>query len=369
MRWLWMSAALCVVAFAVRPFGGIAILGAVGAILICDGARKDRIARLAPFAIALVACAVLWWWLTISRPPPWKLLQRKAILASFLKIAPWEYFRTGIVSPLLYLGIVLSPLAIVRVSKTIRRALALAAGIFIVTMILVRIGSRLPATPEMSCFGGWSNALILRGLSNRFEWSDGWQYATALLGSIGAAGLILALVDAIPRLTRASTAVLIASAIYWAAIVPLWFFNDRYFLVLVPAGALILAMMPLPERMYARIATFAMTMVMGLMSLGGTYAYQRGLSAVMAARDMLEKRGVARASIDAGYELNGLELYPFPQGDDSHVPMITSSKVSEYTIASSPFAGTEIIGTLARPGPFGFGKRELYVLRRIGPPD
>ena len=43
-----------------------------------------------------------------------------------------------------------------------------------------------------------------------------------------------------------------------------------------------------------------MTAVMGLMSLGGVYSYQRGLAAVMAARDMLESRGISRASHRCG---------------------------------------------------------------------
>src|SRR5271170_7347992 len=34
--WLWLSASLAVVAFAVRPFGGAAILGSIGAIVIYD---------------------------------------------------------------------------------------------------------------------------------------------------------------------------------------------------------------------------------------------------------------------------------------------------------------------------------------------
>src|ERR1700722_12274872 len=41
-RWLWLSASLAVVAFAVRPFGGIAIVGPVAAILIYDVIRSDR---------------------------------------------------------------------------------------------------------------------------------------------------------------------------------------------------------------------------------------------------------------------------------------------------------------------------------------
>jgi hypothetical protein len=278
----------------------------------------------------------------------------------------------GILGPLLYLGIVLSPMALLRVcAKGMGRALALGGGIFIVTVILVRTGIPLPSTPEMSCFGGWSNALILRGMPNRFEWQDGWRYVLMLLGSIGGAGLIFAAFEVIPKLTRASTAVLLTAGIYWAAMIPLWFFNDRYFLVLVPAGALILALAPLPQGLPARVAALAMTMAMGLMSLGGVYSYQRGLAAVITARDMLEARGIKRASIDAGYELNGLDLYRFARegGESSseaaHIPMITSAEVAEYTIAALPFPGTEIIGTISQPGPFGIGSRPLFLLKRV----
>ncbi len=112
-----------------------------------------------------------------------------------------EYLRMGILGPLLYLGIVLSPMAMLRVaSRDTSRILALGSGIFVATVILVRIGTPYPATPEMSCFGGWSNALVLRGMSNRFEWQDGWRYVAMLLGSVGGAGLIFATVEVIPRL-------------------------------------------------------------------------------------------------------------------------------------------------------------------------
>jgi hypothetical protein len=376
IAYLWLAAMLALIAFAVRPFGGAAIVGSAGAILLYDakwGARsRATIVDLVPFAVALVGCALLWIWLTVVRPPPWKLVQRGTNLAHLFEV-PWqEYLRMGILGPLLYLGIVLSPMALLRViSKDTGRILALGGGIFIATVILVRTGIPYPVTPEMSCFGGWSNALILRGMPNRFEWNDGWRYVLMLLGSLGGAGLIFAATDVIPRLTRASAAVLLTAAIYWAAMIPLWFFNDRYFLVLVPAGGLILALAPLPRRTPAQIAAFAMTAVMGLMSLGGVYSYQRGLAGVIAARDMLESRGIKRASIDAGYELNGLDLYRFarPGGESpdeaAHVPMITSAKLDDYTIAAGPIAGTETVGKISRPGPFGLGSREIYLLRRM----
>jgi hypothetical protein len=376
----WLAATLGVVAFAVRPFGGAVILGSIGAILIYDlmpamrsrGSIRRFLSMLTPFAIAILACALIWIWLTVVRPPPWKLLQREGHFAYLFAVPMREYLRMGVFGPLLYLGIVLSPIALLRVASRNRgRTLAVGGGIFVVTLLLVRARIQHTATPEMSCYGGWSNALILRGMSNRFEWHDAWQYAFILLGSIGGAGLIFAAIDVIPKLTRASGAVLLTAAIYWVAMIPLWFFNDRYFLILVPAGALILALAPLPQRLPAQAAAFAMTAAMGLLSLGGTYSYQRGLTAVMAARDMLEKRGIARADIDAGYELNGLDLYRFARhGGESpeeanHVPMITSSKLEEYTIAAGPIPGTELVGRLSRPGPFGLGSREMYLLRRL----
>ena len=377
---LWLAAMLALIAFAVRPFGGAAIVGSASAVLLYDVKWRARpratmirlASMLAPFAVALVGCGLIWIWLTVIRPPPWKLVQRGTNLTHLFQVPLTEYLRMGILGPLLYLGIVLSPMALLRVvSKDTGRILALGGGLFIATVVLVRIGIPYPATPEMSCFGGWSNALILRGMPNRFEWNDGWRYVLMLLGSLGGAALIFGAIDVIPRLTRASVAVLLTAAVYWAAMIPLWFFNDRYYLVLVPAGALILALAPLPQRTPAQIAAWAMTAAMGLMSLGGVYSYQRGLAVVMAARDMLESRGIERASIDAGYELNGLDLYRFarPGGESpdeaAHVPMITSAKLDDYTIAAGPIAGTEIIGKISRPGPFGLGSREIYVLRRM----
>src|SRR5260370_2267991 len=144
----------------------------------------------------------------------------------------------------------------------------------------MRIDHTLPVTPEYSCFGGWYNVLILRGLSNRFFWESDWQYVFLVLGSIGAAGLIIAFATIFMRMRRATAAIIIASAIYWAATIPLWFYNDRYYLVLVPAGALVLALAPLPRMRLVKLAAFAMTFPMGLIALGGTHSYQRALALI-----------------------------------------------------------------------------------------
>ena len=45
-------------------------------------------------------------------------------------------------------------------------------------------------------------------------------------------------------------------------------------------------------------------------------------------------------------------------------PMITSQQVGEYTIASEPIAGMELVRKLKWPGPFGLGHRYFYLVKK-----
>jgi len=377
--WLWIAAALAVIAFMIRPFGAMAIAGCAGAMLLYDAGlpranRWDRVQWIrmtAPFVVALAVCAWLWIWLTVLSPKPWDLQLNENNFAYIFRVPLASYLRAGVLGPALYLGMVLSPLAILQLTTPRWRRVAIGgAGIFAAALILMWMDNRLPVTPECSCFGGWRNVLILRGGSSRFSWDGDWQYAFLTLASFGAAGLIAAFADIFRTLSRAAAAIVIAALIYWAATIPLWFYNDRYYLVMVPAGAIVLALAPLPRSKMVRAAGFAMTLAMGLMSLGGTYAYQRGLAAILATRNELEHEGVPRSAIDAGYALNGEDLYRYPKHGietmklEAGIPMITSQKVDEYTIASEPIAGTEVVRRLKWPGPFGLGHRYFYLVKQ-----
>ena len=376
--WLWIAAALAVIGFMIRPFAAMAIAGCAGAILIYDGwpsRRRVSLARLitmlAPFAIALAACAIVWIWLTVVRPKPWFLQLDEDQLTYIFLVPPALYLRAGVLGPLLYLGTMLAPLALLQLATPRwRRATMIGGAIFCSALLLMHLDHSLPVTPEYSCFGGWHNVLLLRGLPNRFFWESGWQYVFIALGSLGAAGLITAFATIFMRMRRATAAIVIASAIYWLVTIPLWFYNDRYYLVLVPAGALVLALAPLPSMRLVKFAAFAMTFAMGLIALGGTYSYHRGLGVILAARNALEREGVPRSAIDAGYSLNGEDLYRYPKHGietmklEAGIPMITSPKVDEYTIASDAIPGAEIVRRFKAPGPFGLGHRYFYLVRK-----
>jgi hypothetical protein len=380
--WLWLSAAMAVIGFLIRPFAAMVIAGCVGAMLLYDAGqganRSDRawlIRMMAPFGVALAICGGLWIWLTVIGPKPWDLQQDENHFHYIFMVPIANYLRAGVLGPALYLGTVLSPLAILQLTTPRWRHVATgAAGIFAAALILMSMDNSLPVTPEYSCFGGWHNVLILRGDSNRFSWDGDWQYAFLALASVGTAGLIVAFAEIFRTLSRGAAAIVIAAMIYWAATIPLWFYNDRYYLVLVPAGAIVLALAPIPRNRLVQAAAFAMTVAMGLMSLGGTYAYQRGLAVILATRNQLEHEGVPRSAIDAGYALNGEDLYRYPKHGietmklESGIPMITSPKVDEYTIASGPVAGAEVVRRLEWPGPFGLGHRYFYLLKKQAAP-
>jgi hypothetical protein len=326
-----------------------------------------------PLATALAVCIAIWIRLTVLGPKPWDLQLNEDNLHYLYLVPLANYLRAGVLGPALYLGTVLSPLAILQLmTPRWRRVVIGAAAIFASALVLLAMDNTLPVTPEYSCFGGWHNVLILRGGSNRFSWDGegGSQYAFLLLASVGAAGLIAAFAEIFRTLGRAAAAIIISALFYWVLTIPLWFYNDRYYLVLIPAGAIVLALAPIPRRRVLQAAGFAMTLAMGLLSLGGTYAYQRGLGVIVATRNELEHQGVSRSDIDAGYALNGEDLYRYPKHGietmqlESGIPMITSEKVGEYTIASEPIAGTEVVRRLKWPGPFGLGHRYLYLVKK-----
>ena len=384
LMWLWLAAMLAVIGFLIRPFAAMAIAGCGGAMILYDTRLRGRnrwdralwIQMMTPFAAALAVCVVLWIWLTVLSPKPWDLQRDENHFHYIFMVPLANYLRAGVLGPLLYLGTVLSPLAILQLTTPRwRRVVMGGAGIFAIALVLMWMDHRLPVTPEYSCFGGWHNVLILRGGANRFSWDSDWQYAFLLLASFGAAGLIVAFTEIFTTLGRGTAAILIAAAVYWAATIPLWFYNDRYYLVMVPAGAIVLAIAPLPRRRLVMAAGFALTLAMGLLSLGGTYAYQRGMAVILATRNELEREGVPRSSIDAGYVLNGEDLYRYPKHGietmklEGGIPMITSQKIDEYTIASEPIAGMEVVRRLKWPGPFGLGHRYFYLVKKQAAAD
>lgn len=149
-------------------------------------------------------------------------------------------------------------------------------------------------------------------------------------------------------------------------------FNDRYYLVMVPAGCLLLAVAARPRGLVLHVGSIALLAALGWFALGGAYAYQRGLSTVIGIRNALLMNGVPRSALDAGYPLNGNDLYrEAPPGErethatEAGIPLITSLVLQQYTIAVEPLPDTVILKRFEWPGLWGIGQRPVYLLKRI----
>ena len=124
--WMWLAGAMAVVAFMIRPFGGMAIAGCVGAMLLFDArmprtnrwGRAQWIKMMAPFGVALSVCAALWIWLTILSPRSWDLQLNENHFHYLFLVPLASYLRAGVLGPLLYLGTVLSPLALLQLDDS-----------------------------------------------------------------------------------------------------------------------------------------------------------------------------------------------------------------------------------------------------------
>lgn len=375
----WLAAALIVIAFLVRPFALAAIPGCALA-LVFDKARQSAPAAkkrsllpgFAPYLLSLALCVLISFIVARLEPTPFLLASHFRNLASALGRLPLVvYLRGGILEPMLYLGLVLAPLAIpLGLRASLKWGFAVATILFVVAAVLVLLRTDFFGLPQLTCHGGWLRTLYLRG-PNEFTWNHPLQWTILAAASLGAAGLIVSALRVRPCLSSAALPLLFTASIYWGAAIPLWLFNDRYQLPLIPAAALLLVLLPTPVSRKLRALVLVSLGALGLFSLSGVRDYQRGFDAVLEAVSQLERQGVPRANIDAGYALNGADLYPFgadPSLDPSlsDVPMVTSKSRRDFMLASRPLPGTEIIRTISVPVVFGLKTRTIYVLHRAG---
>jgi hypothetical protein len=374
-RRMWACAALLTAAFAVRVFAVAAIVGCA-AVVWMSSPRGTAARRILPFVAVAIACALIWLTLTAFMPVPW-MLELKANKFHYLGLVSIRaYFADALAAPLLYLGLVLSPLAVPRLI-TVRwgRGLAIAAALAVIILPLLLTDPGANSIPELSCCGSWSNVLVLRG-PKRFLWTnDSLRLAVLAVAILGLAGTLMAAAE-ISTSNPGFWAVIVSTAIYWAGLVPLWFYNDRYYLVMVPAGCLLLALAPYRKRIPSAALTVLMLAGLGWFAAAGVYDQQRGLEAVMAIRDALVHQGVPRDAIDAGYPLNGSDLYRDPKPGEQEtfaleagIPLITTLKPKPYTISLTPMPDAEIVKRFQWPGVLGFGHRTLYLLKKNARPS
>jgi hypothetical protein len=374
--WLWVAALAAAAGFAIRPFALATIAGEV-IVLFMDrphGKQPAQVvssAALVPFIVSIAACAAGYWlWMTMLTPKPWMLQYHEYLIRNYFGLIPLRaYLDRGVLQPAIYLGLLLSPLALLHTARN-WRTMAIGVAILTVSIVVTRLEHEgVWNLEQFACFGGSHEALVLSAATAPPALPPWLGWIFVAVGAAGFAGICAAIWDIIAQRNRTVMATLLAAAIYWAAMPFLWFFGDRYDLLLIPAACLALAVSPVPRRPMAVGAAALMTAVLALVSLSGLVSYHCSMQRIVMETDALLHQGIARKQIDAGYSLNGRDLYVYPaEGidtarDEPPIPLITSRITLPYIISSSPAPNTVIWRRFSGCGPSGFGQRPLFVLK------
>jgi hypothetical protein len=169
------------------------------------------------------------------------------------------------------------------------------------------------------------------------------------------------------RAVTARTPVVVYLAAYIALINILWFYNDRYALVLLPLLVVVALSGEGAERRPPRLA-WMLTAVFAVIACVGVRDTLRFNQAVRDTWQSLVDGGVPPADIDAGYAWNGWVLYAHPENlapgqttDD--VPWVMSKRALRYRLAKGPMDGYAVVRRVEWDDDFRWpGPDRLYVL-------
>jgi hypothetical protein len=177
-------------------------------------------------------------------------------------------------------------------------------------------------------------------------------------------------VKEIPLTTRAPLVVYLVA--YLLLVNVLWFYNDRYLLVLLPV-IVALALSHRAARPGVPRLAWVMSAIFAVVAITGTRDALRFNQAVRDSWQALVDSGVRPSDIDAGYAWTGWMLYAHPEnlangltvGD---VPWITSKRRLPYLISKTRIDGYDVAREVAWSDDASWpGPDRLFVLKRRAP--
>jgi hypothetical protein len=380
---LWAGGGFAVLAFLVRPVGIVVPLAAVVALLWgLDWRRPDAWRRVftngsfwRPALPILTTLAVM---VALQLSLPWMLgpLEWAAIRASWLR----DWFSVPLVDygrwTLTLFSIAafpLLPLLLAFVARRRRAVHVLVAAVLWAVACRVALGEVSMPLPNWQTWSlqEISARTLIGGDVSPSLWSARMAPLVKVLGAICVAALCFACLDAWRRRSgrgEGELVVLSLGVLHLGAIHALWFYNDRYYVVLAPVLAMIAALALDANRRGRWLAAVLLVFWAGI-DITGTRDMLAFNEACADAVQQLEAQGIPPSDIDAGYSQNGWRLYAHPEnlppgatrGED--VPYVTSKDAKPYRITNSPQPGTDILRVVPLKRATWQASREIYVLR------
>jgi len=268
----------------------------------------------------------------------------------------------------------LAPLLLASMVRWRRAMLVAASGLLLMMPLRLWLGALPTPLPDWQT---WSlqdvaaRAMIGGDLASSM-WSLRVAPAVRVLGLLAVVSMTVVCVRGwvrTPRWGRAETVVGTLALLHLALINLLWLYNDRYYLVLAPALA-ILGARALDEDRLAKSMAAACLVLWAGVAISGTRDMLAFNEACAAAAREVEATGVPAWEIDAGYPLNGWRLYAhsenLPPGSDRRydVPFVTSDRPTQYAIMNRPLPGFDIVRVVPLDRASWQTTHAVYVLRR-----
>lgn len=370
---VWAGALFSVAAFLVRPLGLALPLAMLPAAMWTRDWKPALRRRALPVAAALTAMVVLQ--VTLPRvlgPLDWAAI-RQSYLQWWFLVPIGEYARWNL--NVLTVGAfpfvpLLVPLVVQR-----RHALLTAGAAVLLGVVCWRaLGGLSMPIPDWET---WSLQEItarslIGGTLTPSDWSLRLTPVVKIVGLIAFGSLaVIGLRGAFgrPRWGRAEVMVATLAVLHLAAIHVLWLYNDRYYITLAPALAIIGAQALDRDRL-AQWGTAALLVVWAAVGISGTRDMLAFNDTCARVTKELEASGIPPWDIDAGYSLNGWRLYAHPEnlrpGTERRygVPFVTSKEPTQYSLTNTPPPGSEVLRTVRLDRATWQATRMLYVVRR-----
>ena len=370
---VWFGCSCAVAAYLVRPIG-IAIPLAIVPPLVWSRDRRTLLRRsIVPITLSMIVMVSLQFGMPrLLGPLDWAGV-REGYLRWWFMVKMTSYLRWNV--EVLFVSVFpLAPL-LLAFPFSRRRALHVAA-----TAILLAIVTRTALgyfqTPLLNG-QTWSlhdiaARMMLGGDVVSRDWALRIVPLVKLAGLLCVAALVaIGVTRWLPpaRWTGAHGIIATLAVLQVACINALWLYNDRYYVVLAPLVAIVAAQALDLDTRAKWVASALLVSWFGIAFTGARDMLAFNDSVAMLVRQT-EATGVPRWDIDAGYALDGWDLYAHPEnlppGADRRfsVPYVTSDGPTHYSITNSPLPHSEVLRVVPLERASWQSTRALYLVHQ-----
>jgi hypothetical protein len=369
---LWLGCALGAGAFFIRQIA-IAIPGSLLLYVLLAPSYRSWRFILPPLTLTLLICLM-----------PFLIGHTSGLTGQYTAKTTWvidfwlhRYYQAlpGILRILTHTGLALVPVSMSVIASFYRRRLFWAS---ITVLFVLTVGSILFSGEILQPLDGmWrlstlgKERYLLKGVTVPDFLPAWFNYPVFVLSLFSAAGIIVKIIDVLGLGTEKPFALLVWYALmHFVLIMALWLFDswgsDRYSVVLLPPLVLLLTCSQLRSKI-----TLTSIAVLFTLSMLVTWNETQTSRATAEALAWLREKEIPLASIDAGYVLNGWNLYAHPENlppgavRERDVPFVTSGEKKPYVIAASPVTGYRVLREYSWSIPFRSLDYKVYVLEEL----